>query len=122
MAKNYVYKGKQVEWTNNTGSAVSSGDRVTAGNQSAVVLEDIANGESGAIALEDVFSLPKVSGSAWVPGDALAWDDDVGAFDLLSNVTLATGDVSGDVIAGGEAESADTEGPVKLGVAPGTVS
>ncbi|MFP4560989.1 MAG: DUF2190 family protein [Thiohalorhabdus sp.] len=122
MAKNYVYEGKQVPWTNDTGSDVSSGDRITVGDQNAVALEDIADGESGAIALEGVFTLDKVSGSAWEPGDKLAWDDSEGAFDLESNVTLDTDDVSGDVIAGGEADSDDTEGPVKLGVGVGTVS
>lgn len=121
MAKNYVQPGQVVEWENDTGSEVSSGDRVTIGSQDGVALQDIPDEESGSVAIEGVFDLPKVSGSSWSPGDRLVWDSSEEAYDLESNVTLESDDVSECAIAGGSAGSDDETGPVKIGVGVGKV-
>ena len=122
MAKNYIQLGSVVEWTNDTGSAVASGDRVTMGSQDGVALVDLDDGESGSVAMDGVWDLPKVSGSAWNPGDRLVWDSSESAYDLESNVSLDTGDVSECAVAGGHADSGATTGPVKIGVGVGTVN
>lgn len=63
MATNrYQGKGIVLQWTNGTGSAVSSGDMVLLGDQGlvAIALQDIANGAAGSVELAPgvVFNFP----------------------------------------------------------------
>lgn len=103
MANNYVNPGEHITWTNSTGAAVASGQMVKIGNTLGVALVAIANGASGAVAIEGVFSnIPKVSGAVFAVGDALVWDVSangaLGAFDDAA-ATPASGDVRGGAIA-----------------------
>jgi len=75
MATNHVQAGKTMQWTNGTGAAVSAGDVVRIEDRIGVALEDIANGSSGTIALDEVWDLPKINCSTSA-GEALMWDDD----------------------------------------------
>lgn len=65
--KNYVQEGDHIEIT--AGAAYSAGDLIEVGNLHGVATTDIANGSTGIIALEGVFTLPKQTGAA---GDAVA--------------------------------------------------
>lgn len=113
MATNYVSDGNVIQWTNGTGSAVSSGDLVVAGHTLGVALVDIANGASGSVAVEGVFTAPKVSAAVFTQGEKLIWDASAGAFDD-SAATPATGDITGGAVAWIAGANNETTCTVKL--------
>lgn len=119
--KNLMQHGETMPWTNGTGSAVSFGDVVVVGKQVGIAITDIANGASGDLAMEGVFSLPKTSGSAITQGDDAIFDVSAGEF-VPSSATPATGDVSGAVTCWIAAASADTTVAVKINTGIGTVA
>jgi predicted RecA/RadA family phage recombinase len=101
MAKNYVQDGDVIAWTNG-GAAVASGDVVVIGsNGNAVIgiaLVDIAGGASGSVAIDGVFSVPKVDAAVIAAGEFVTWDSSAGKFD--DNLAVAAaGDVSGGAMA-----------------------
>ena len=59
MSKNFVQDGKNVDWLNGTGKAVSSGDLVVQDNLVGVAHADIPDGDVGILHTVGVFSLPK---------------------------------------------------------------
>lgn len=74
MANSYISEGDRIDWTNGTGSAVSSGDVVQVGfKQLGVALADIASTAVGTVAVDGVFELAKASG-AITQGAKLWWD------------------------------------------------
>ena len=113
MATNYVSDGNVIQWTNGTGSAVSSGDLVVAGHTLGVALVDIANGASGSVAVEGVFTVPKVSAAVFTQGEKLIYDVSAGAFDD-SAATPASGDITGGAVAWIAGANAETTCTVKL--------
>ena len=120
---NEIQDGKRITWTNGTGSDVSAGDPVVIGSQVGVACVDIANGAAGAVQMEGVFQLPKVSGAsahAIAQGEAVLFDVSVAKFDLKAAVAAA-GDISGCCIAWDAALTTDTVVKVKLNVGVGTV-
>jgi len=119
--KNLIQDGKRITWTNGTGSDVSAGDPVVINGQIGVASVDIANGAAGAVAMEGVYELPKVSGNAIPQGDAVLFDVSNAAFDL-SSATPATGDVSGCCIAWEAAADTAIVVRVKLNIGIGTVA
>lgn len=121
MTTKYVQDGDVLDYTNTSGSTITSGTPVVMGNIIGVALADIANNATGAVAIDGVFTLPKVTGSAWTVGSKLLWDASAGKFDV-GTATPATGDVSGCCVAGGAAGSSATSGPVILNVGVGTVA
>ena len=72
MAKNYIQEGDVLTYI--ATAAVVSGAVVVIGERIAVVLADIAAGESGSIAPAGVFSVPKLGTDAVGQGDLLYWD------------------------------------------------
>lgn len=121
MATNYVYEGKTVEYTNSSGSDISSGSPVVIGNLIGIALVDIPDTEAGTIAMEGVFTAPKVSGAVIAQGEPVIWDASASGFDD-SLATPATGDVSGCCTAWEAAGNGVTEIAVKLNVGVGTVA
>lgn len=113
MATNYVSDGNVINWTNGTGSAVDSGDVVATGHCIGVALVDIANGATGSVALEGVFTVPKVSAAVFTQGEKLIWDASAGAFDD-SAATPATGDITGGAVAWIAGANTETTCTVKL--------
>lgn len=113
MATNYVQDGSVINWTNGTGSAVAAGAVVKMGHTLGVALVDIANGAAGAVAVEGVFTAPKVSAAVFVQGEKLVWDSSAGAFDD-SAATPASGDVTGGAIAFVAGANTQTTCTVKL--------
>jgi predicted RecA/RadA family phage recombinase len=75
MAKNYIQPGDVIDWTNGTGSAVTSGSPVVIGNeQMGIALVDIASAATGSVAKCGVFSLPKNTSDAVTAGHKVWWD------------------------------------------------
>lgn len=112
MARTFIKPGKTMEFANDTGGDFASGDVLVIGVYLAVALVDIADGESGTVSISGVHELPKVAGTAWTQGSALAWDASGEGF--VPTVTPATGDLEGGAIAHAAAASADTTGEVHL--------
>lgn len=63
--KNYVQNGDYVEFT--AGATITSGQLVQVGSLHGVSVTDVANGAKGTLAMEGVFTLPKLTAAA---GDA----------------------------------------------------
>lgn len=72
--KNFLSQGNTLQWTNDTGSDVASGDGVVVGTIFGVAAGDIANGETGILNLVGVYELPKTGTQAWTVGAAIYWD------------------------------------------------
>lgn len=120
MSRTYVQPGKVLNHT--AGADIEAGDVVVIGDIVGVAQVDIANGGTGAVAIEGVHRLRKVAGAAWGQGDKLHWDASAasGAGAFAASITPATGDVSNCAIAAASAGSDDTVGEVRL--TPGTGS
>ena len=119
MATNYVFSGCVVDHI--AGAAISSGDVVVIGQQIGIALGDIANGATGSVALDGVFSVPKVSAAVIAQGESVIYDLSALAFDD-NLATPATGDVSGCCVAVEAKGAATTTIKVKLNVGVGTVA
>lgn len=122
MARNYVQPGRIIDWVNGTGGTKTSGSVVKMGNVLGVALVDIADGDTGAVQVDGVFTVPKVTAAVIAQGESLTWDVSAGKFDDNAAVP-ASGDVTG--AAAFAAESAGngvTELAVKFTGAPGTVT
>lgn len=121
MATNYVQEGKVIQWTNG-GSAVVSGQVVRIGKILGVALANIAGSATGSVAIEGVFTVPKVSGAVIAQGENLTWDASAAAFDDNA-ATPATGDVTGaPAVAMEAAGNGVTSFDVKFTGVPGTVT
>jgi predicted RecA/RadA family phage recombinase len=120
---NFIQDGRTLPWTNDTGADIASGDPVVIGNLIGVAAVDIADGASGSVAIEGVFSLPKVSGSsghAISQGSKVLFDVSVGKFDV-GTATAAAGDISGCCVAVAAAATTATTVDIKLNVGIGTI-
>lgn len=121
MASNFVQPGMVIQFTN-AGSAISAGDVVVVGKVLGVALVDIANGATGSVQIEGVFTVPKVSGAVIAQGENLTWDVSAVSFDD-NLATPATGDVTGaPAIAFEAAGNGVTSFDVKFTGVPGTVT
>lgn len=127
MATNFVQDGEVIQWTNGTGSAVASGQAVKiGGGLLGVALVNIANGSTGSVAIEGVFSgVSKVSGAVFAKGEKLMFDvsaaSGAGAFDD-SSATGASGDVMGGAIAWEAGSDGQTTCTIKLTPGNSTVT
>lgn len=122
MATNKVNSGEVLTWTNGTGSAVTAGTVVVAGQILGVALVDIANTATGAVCTKGRFTVPKVSAAVIAQGESLTWDVSAGAFDDNA-ATPATGDVTGaPAIAAAAGAATTTSIDVVLTGVPGTVT
>ncbi|WP_444909319.1 capsid cement protein [Microbulbifer sp. TRSA005] len=121
MATNFVQDGRMLDFTNNTSALIASGQVLAVGAVLGVAMDDIAVGESGVIAIEGVFTVPKVSGAVIGQGELLTWDVSAAAFDD-STATAATGDITGPTAFAAEAAGDGvTSLAVKFTGVPGTV-
>lgn len=120
MTTTYKQEGKVIQYT--AGANISAGAVVKIGNVLGVALTDIASGATGSVALEGVFSVPKVSAAVIAQGESLTWDVSAGAFDDNAAVA-ATGDVTGAAAhAWAGAAATTTTVLVKFTGVPGTVA
>lgn len=120
MAKNYIQNGEVINFTN-SGSAIVSGAVVVVGNLVGVALTNIGTNETGAVAIEGVFELPKATAAVIAVGEKVLWDVSAGNFDAKS-ATPATGDISNACAAMAAAGNGATTVKVKLNVGMGVVA
>jgi predicted RecA/RadA family phage recombinase len=73
--KNYVQDGDRLTYTNGSGSTITSGTGVLVGLRVGIATADIANGAIGTLAMEGVFTLPKLSTDVVAQGALLYWDN-----------------------------------------------
>lgn len=97
MANNYVQEGDVINYTNASGSTITSGSGVLVGAWLGVALADIANTKTGSVQIANVFTLPKLGTDTVAQGAALYWDN--------TNKRLTT-TASGNTLAGRAAAAA----------------
>lgn len=113
MTIRYQQPGSKMDWVNGTGGDVAVNTVVVVGSRIGVTLDAIADGATGSVALEGVFSgVAKTTGTAWGQGDAVYWDVSTSRF--AKSGTPASGDITGAVIAFEPALSAAATGTIKL--------
>lgn len=90
--KNYQQEGTRITWINGTSADVSSGDMVKVGNRVGVCSSDIADGASGVVALEGVYSaIPKLTTDVVAQGVDIYWDDTNKRLTLTSSANTLAG-------------------------------
>lgn len=120
MATNYVQPGDVIPFTL-TGT-VAANSVVKVGQTLGVALDGGVSGDVIQVAIQGVFTLPKVSDAVIKAGESLVWDVSATAFDDNA-ATPAPGDVSGaSAIAFEDAGATTTTLKVRLTGAPGTVA
>lgn len=121
MSTTFVKEGKIITYIN-AGSAIVSGAVVIVGTQIGIALVDIAATTGvGAVAMEGVFTVPKVTAAVIAQGEEVMYDSSTSKFDDIS-LTLASGDVSNCCVAWEAGTSSMTELKVKLNVGVGLVT
>ena len=75
MAKNYVQEGDVFDYANASGSTIISGTPVLIGARLGVALADIANGATGSVQVEGVFTIAKLGTDNVAAGALLYWDN-----------------------------------------------
>lgn len=117
---NYQQRGAVISFT--AGATIAAGQVVRVGNLLGVAPAAVANGATGELCIEGVFTVPKVSGAVIANGETLTWDASAAAFDDNA-ATPATGDVTGPCACAFEAAgSGVTSLAVKFTGVPGTVA
>lgn len=117
--KNYVDNGTTVNYTNTSGSTITSGSIIVMGHCLGVAITDIANNEAGAVQVKGKVTAPKVSAAVFAVGEKLVWDDSAGAFDDSAAVA-ASGDLTGGAVAA--VAGADTETTCTVILTPGNAT
>ena len=75
MTNNYVQKGEIMDYVNDTGSDIASGDGVVASTQFGVAITSIANGATGSVAIVGVYRMKKDNSQAFTQGTKLYWNE-----------------------------------------------
>jgi predicted RecA/RadA family phage recombinase len=115
MTTKYVQEGGVINYAN-AGSAITAGSVVVMGHTIGVALTDIAATTGvGAVAVEGVFTVPKVSAAVFAQGEKLIFDVSATppAF-VDSSATPATGDITGGAVAFVAGANLETTCVVKL--------
>lgn len=73
--KNFVKKGDVLDYVNGSGDDIASGDVVDLGIGIGVAAANIADTETGSLAMEGVFSLPKTNPLVISQGDKCFWNN-----------------------------------------------
>ena len=106
MAQNHIQKGDVMDFANASGSDFVAGEVVVLGGGVGVALGDIADGETGSLAVTEVFEVPKNAGV--IPQGAAVYFTSAG-----NATTTATGNTYGG-IAFATAADGDASVQVKL--------
>lgn len=110
MTTTQVADGKVINYV--AGATIAAGAVVVSGDTVGIALVSGVSGDTIAVAIEGVWQVTKVAGTAWVQGDALAWDASATAFQ--KGPTPASGDVLLCGLAYTAAASGATTGQIKL--------
>lgn len=120
MTTKAIQPGKVIDYT--AGADITSGSIVVMGQILGIALADIANGATGAVQIDGVFEVPKVTGAVFSQGESLTWDASAGKFDD-NLATLASGDITGAAaVAFKVGANGDTTAWVKFTGVPGTLT
>lgn len=71
--KNKIQNGKVIDYLNSGSEPILGGAVVIAGILAGIAVATIPAGDIGAVELQGVFELPKVTGSAMAVGDKVYW-------------------------------------------------
>jgi predicted RecA/RadA family phage recombinase len=113
VTTSYAQRGNAITYSN-AGAAIAAGDVVVMGHTIGVALADIAaTAGTGPVAVEGVFTVPKVSAAEFAQGEKLVWDATEGAFDDSAAVA-ESGDITGAAIAMAAGSNGETTAAVKL--------
>lgn len=74
MAKNFVCDGKVMDYINGGDVDIASGAVVVIGDTVGIAVTNIAKGQTGAVEIEGVFTLPKAGGTALIQGEKTFWN------------------------------------------------
>lgn len=85
----YFQNGENLDFINNTESAIAAGDIVNLINKIAVAGSDISVGTTGAVISSGVFGILKTAGIAFSAGDAVFYDSETGKATSDSSKTPA---------------------------------
>lgn len=108
--KTFISQGNTLNWTNGTGSDVSSGDVVVTQDTIGIAAGDIADGESGILNLVGTYQVTKVGSQAWTHGQKVYWDTGNSRATTVAEGNLPMGIAAADVGSGAD----DTLGNVRL--------
>lgn len=75
MAKNFVQSGSVLDYANASGATIAAGAAVKIGVRIGVALVDIPNGTTGAVRVDGVWTIAKLSTDVVTVGALLYWDD-----------------------------------------------
>jgi predicted RecA/RadA family phage recombinase len=118
MATNFVKDGKII--THVALAAVSSGEVVNLASVTmGIALNDAAIGEDVEVAIEGVFNVVKLTGTAWVQGQILNWDESADAWGTAT-LSGSVGDFNGGACAANAVASTVLVGQIKLLQGTGT--
>jgi len=109
MTTKYVQRGETIDYT--PAAAVASNDVIALGVLLGVAVSDIAANDTGALAIEGVFDLPKKTGGAVTAGQRVTWSVADKAF--IGGAGVAN-DVAGGAVAIAAAANGDATVRVKL--------
>ncbi len=88
---NAISKGNVIEYTNSTGSKINSGAVVAIGKFCGVAVTDIANGATGAVAVEGIFKVTKKTKTDVINlGDHLVYSSGVKVASAASTLDAVT--------------------------------
>lgn len=114
--RNRVQNGRRIDHT--LAAAVSSGDVVVVGNMVCVASVDGEIGDTIALAVSEVYNLPKLDAAVIAQGETVAYDDSAGEVDDNA-ITPAAGDITNFGIAW-EGKGATTGESIAVLLTPGT--
>lgn len=119
MATNRVQNGRRIDVT--LGGTVSSGDPIVVGNMVGVCLVDGVAADVIAVAISEVYNLPKVDAAVIIQGEVVIFDISAGANGEVDdeNATPATGDIV-DFGVAWEGKGATTSEDIAVMLTPGT--
>jgi predicted RecA/RadA family phage recombinase len=87
--KNYVQPGRVLDHV--AAADIDSGDVVVMGQRIGVAMTDIANGKTGAVAVEGLATLPVVTAGAIAQGALVYWDVADGEINASSGGNIPAG-------------------------------
>lgn len=85
----FVSEGNTIDYTP-SGSALSAGQVVDLGTFVGVAITDIADGVTGALAIEGIFDFAKYTGQSFAVGDIVYWDEGTNTATSTSGYSEAT--------------------------------
>jgi len=120
MSNLFIQKGNILDYLN-AGPDLAVNTILTIGALLGITMDTIPSGQVGAVGVDGVWSLPKLSTDVMAVGDVVDWDASTGEFN--SNIGVpATGDITNGATVVEAAGSGDTTVKVKINAPFGTLN